>query len=73
MGEEEKKESKWRKIQSRLFTMVSVGVVDDKLNTSYDIISISALLLNLIGAILMTFDSINKSYGGWLLLFACIQ
>ncbi len=68
MGEEEKKESKWRKIQSRLFTMVSVGVVDDKLNTSYDIISISALLLNLIGAILMTFDSINKSYGGWLFI-----
>lgn len=47
-----------RKLQKRLFNMVSVGVVDEPLNQAYDIISTVALLVNLTAIILMTFDEV---------------
>ena len=43
--------------------MVSVGVVDDKINQGYDVISTAMLLLNLIGAFAGTFDSYAAKYG----------
>jgi NhaP-type Na+/H+ and K+/H+ antiporters with a unique C-terminal domain len=43
--------------------MVSVGIVDDPINSGYDIISTLALLINLVVAILRTYDSINAVYG----------
>lgn len=57
-----KRGKRWRRIQSRLFNMVSVGVVDQPLNQAYDIISTVALILNLVATAMMTFDSINTRY-----------
>ena len=37
-------------LRQRVFKMVSVGVVDDRINQGYDVISTGLLLLNLIGA-----------------------
>lgn len=54
---------RWTIFQQRLFKMVSVGVVDDFVNRAYDIISITALLLNLTVSIMMTYDSLNQQYG----------
>ncbi len=51
------------RFRRRVFKMVSVGVVDDIINQLYDIISISALVLNILVTILNTFNSINAQYG----------
>lgn len=51
-----------RKVQKKLFNMVSVGVVDEPLNQFYDVISTVALLVNLTATILMTFDNIMVRY-----------
>ena len=50
---EAKAESKFK---DRLFKMVSVGVVDDKLNQGYDILSTVLLIINLATAFAMTFE-----------------
>ena len=65
--EQQRSSSRFRQ---RVFRMVSVGVVDDPINSSYDIISTLALVVNLIAAILATFDSINAVHGG---LFKSIE
>ncbi|MBR1892775.1 MAG: ion transporter, partial [Lachnospiraceae bacterium] len=52
-----------KKLRKRLFTMVSVGVIDDPLNRSYDIISITALVINIAGTVASTFDPIARRYG----------
>ena len=54
---------RWPQIQDRLFHMVSVGIVDEPVNQAYDILSTSALIINLIASILYTFSSINRRYG----------
>ncbi len=51
------------KFRRRIFKMVSVGVVDDTINQLYDIISISALVLNILVTVLNTFNSISSEYG----------
>ncbi|MBR6326448.1 MAG: ion transporter [Lachnospiraceae bacterium] len=48
--------TRWQRIRSRLFDMVSVGVVDDPVNQGYDIISTGLLVLNLAVSFAMTFD-----------------
>ncbi|MDO4518428.1 MAG: ion transporter [Bacillota bacterium] len=62
----ENEKGKWDKLQTRLFNMVSVGVVDDPLNQSYDIVSTVFLVINLIVSFLMTFDNIDGVYHGLL-------
>ena len=52
--------------RQRVFKMVSVGVVDDPINQSYDVISTMLLVINLIGAFAGTFDAIANRYGSLL-------
>lgn len=52
-----------RNIRNRVFKMVSVGVVDEPVNQMYDILSISALLLNLGASVMATFDNLQAQYG----------
>ena len=54
---------KLTRLRQRVFKMVSVGVVDDRINQGYDAISTGLLLLNLIGAFAGTFDSYAAKYG----------
>ena len=52
--------------RQKVFKMVSVGVVDDPINQSYDVISTLMLVVNLIGAFAGTFDGIASRYGSLL-------
>ena len=52
----------WEAFRQRVFKMVSVGVVDDPINQSYDVISTAMLLINLVGAFAGTFDSVALKY-----------
>ncbi len=61
---------KHERFRRRIFRMVSVGVVDDLINQLYDIISTSALILNLLVTILSTYDSLDVRFG---LLFDCVE
>ena len=61
---------KHERFRRRIFKMVSVGVVDDLINQLYDIISTSALILNLLVTILSTYDSLDVRFG---LLFDCVE
>ena len=58
-----KKNERFRAFRRRVFKMVSVGVVDDPINQSYDVISTLALLVNLTAAFAVTFDGVRASYG----------
>ena len=51
------------RLRQRIFRMVSVGVVDDPINGSYDIISTLALLVNLVVTFALTFDNVVASCG----------
>lgn len=57
------KDSNWAKTQKKLYNMVSTGVVDSGLNQFYDIISTLALIINLVCAFAITFDSVEAKYG----------
>ena len=50
-------------LRQRIFRMVSVGVVDDPINQSYDIVSTLALLVNLVAAFAVTFDNVRAVHG----------
>ncbi len=60
---DKKKTNGWLAFRARLFKMVSVGVIDDPINQSYDVISTGALLLNLAVSVMATFDNLNVVYG----------
>ena len=49
--------------RQRMYRMVSVGIVDDPINIVYDIVSTVALVINLVVAILRTYENINAAYG----------
>ena len=49
------------KVKDRLFNMVSVGVVDDRLNQGYDIVSTVLLLINLFVSFAITFEDFYKA------------
>ena len=50
------------KIIERLFKMVSVGVIDDRLNQGYDIVSTLLLLINLVVSFAMTFEDFYAAH-----------
>lgn len=58
-----KNTSGWENMRKKIFKMISVGVVDDFVNSMYDIVSISALVINLAVTIMNTFDGLSESYG----------
>ena len=53
-----KSKHNFESFRKKLFNMVSVGVINQPINRAYDIISTSALLLNLAAAILGTYEFI---------------
>ena len=53
-------------LRQRIFRMVSVGVLDDTISRSYDVIGSLALIANLTAAICSTFASLEAEYGGLL-------
>lgn len=50
------------KIKDRLFNMVSVGVVDDRLNQGYDILSTLLLIINIATSFAMTFEDFYEAH-----------
>ena len=50
-------------LRQRVFKMVSVGIIDDRINQGYDVISTAMLLINLVGAFAGTFDNIALQHG----------
>ncbi len=56
-------EYSWERVQKKLYSMVSIGVVDNKLNQGYDILSTLALIINIAAAFLSTFESIRAEHG----------
>ena len=57
------KENTWENFQKTIYSMVSIGVTDNRLNQSYDIISTLALVVNLVGAFASTFEEIRAAHG----------
>ena len=62
----DQKKSGWKATQKKLYDMVSTGVVDNRVNQAYDIISTIALIANLVAAFASTFDNIRADYGALL-------
>ena len=57
------KNNSWKETQKKIFAMVSTGVVNNRLNQAYDIISTLALVANLAAAFASTFDNIRAAHG----------
>ncbi len=64
------REKKLSIFRQKLFKMVSVGVVDDLVNSMYDVIYTLALIINLAVTIMNTYDDLRASYGN---LFTAIE
>ena len=64
----EERKNKWKSIRNNIFKMVSVGVVDEPINQAYDIISTGALIINLVAAVMNTFDKLSSLYGNAFLM-----
>ena len=67
------KPDNWKRIRKNMFSMVSVGVIDEPINQAYDVISTGSLIINLVAAILNTYDSLNMQYGSTFLLIEKIM
>ena len=63
-----KADKKWHAVRTRLFRMVSVGVIDEPINQAYDVISTGALIANLLVSVMATFDNLNAAYGSLFVL-----
>ena len=55
------KKGKWPVIRANLFRMVSVGVIDEPINQIYDVISIGAVVANLVVSVMSTFDKTDAA------------
>lgn len=60
-------EKKWHKQRKRLFEIVEVGYSLDFVSRFYDILNVSAIVLNVIVSILLTYSEIKAKYEGLLL------
>ena len=58
----QKKKANRQILRRRLYKMISVGVIDDPVNRAYDIISLIALLLNIVVLFAGTFDRIPEAW-----------
>ena len=58
----EKKDNRLDKLKDRIFSMVSIGVVDDGLNHGYDIVSTVLLIINLFVSFAMTFEDFYTAH-----------
>lgn len=56
-------EKKWHKRRQRIFEIVEVGSSLDVVSRIYDAINVSAIILNVLAGILLTFDQIRGQYG----------
>ncbi len=65
-------EKKWHKRRKRLFEIVEVGSSLDVLSRIYDIINVSAIILNVLAGILITFSQIREKYETILLTIEAI-
>ncbi len=61
-----KKDGRLTELRRRVFRMVSVGVLDDTISRSYDVIGSLALILNLAAAMCSTFENLETNYGALL-------
>lgn len=61
-------EKKWHKQRKRLFEIVEVGYSQDFVSRFYDILNVSAIVLNVIVSILLTYSEIKAKYEGLLLV-----
>ena len=68
----EKKAACWKGLRERIFTMVSTGVVNDRLNQSYDIASTLILLINLVVSVMLTYDNLSNAYGPVLIVIEAV-
>ena len=57
---------KYRSVQKRVSDIIEVGYDEDFWGRAYDIINLSAIVINLLVSVLMTFDSVTKRVGGLL-------
>lgn len=67
-GMEKNRNEAWPEVRAQIFKMVSVGVTDEPVNQAYDVISIIALLANLLVSVMATFDNLQAAYGNLFLL-----
>ncbi len=58
----------WEKRRRRVFEIVEIGTEDDHVSRAYDFFNMANIVLNLIVSVMMTFDSLNETYGAILLL-----
>ena len=58
--------------RQKVFKMVSVGVVDDPINQSYDVVSTLMLVINLIAAFAGTFDAVATRFPGLLRMIEAV-
>lgn len=59
----ENEKNAWQAMQKKINDMVSIGVVNNRLNQFYDIISTLALIVNLVAAFAATFEEVRASHG----------
>ncbi len=62
--------SGWPVFQEKIFRMVSVGIIDVRINQFYDVLSTGMLIVNLAVTIMNTFDYLSGRYGD---LFTAIE
>lgn len=67
MSSEKANQKKWPDFRQHLFRIVSIGVNDDIPSRSYDMISVGAIIANLIASICLTYSSLVDRYGIFLL------
>lgn len=64
---------KWLKRRKRIFDVIEVGSDFDFISRSYDMVNISAIIINLLVSILGTYAEIRESYGTLLVILEGIS
>ena len=60
-------QNKWPEFRQHLFRIVSIGVNEDLPSRAYDMVSVGAIIANLIASICLTYSSLVERFGGFLL------
>ena len=62
-----KRKINWIHIRRKFANIMKVGATDEIFSREYDIISTSAVVINIVAVLLYTFDSMELNYGSLLL------
>ena len=62
----------WLSRRRRVHDIIEVGASEDRISRLYDLVNSLAIVVNLVGSVIYTFEEFRAGFGGWLLTIEAV-